>query len=186
MSTIDLDRLLKLRLAVARFGEMDSAQWWNTNGLLGRKGALLYARGLPRTHFFAQARVVFAVATSRCAERFSGVANAVSLWSLPAELEDEFDARWETWIDSGDWPPYFEELQSVPGDLLELLRSQGLVTADQIGRVESLRRSAEERAVLVSGAEGLDNDAIALLAASFSRGEPGKLAVPYIRLGAGA
>ena len=54
-STLDLERLLKLRLVVARFGEMDLAKWWNTKGQLGRLGAAL-RRGLPRTHHFAQAR----------------------------------------------------------------------------------------------------------------------------------
>ena len=29
---IDFDRLLKLRLIVARVGEMDLAKWWNTRG----------------------------------------------------------------------------------------------------------------------------------------------------------
>ena len=29
-SSVDLDRLLKLRIIVARVGEMDLAQWWNT------------------------------------------------------------------------------------------------------------------------------------------------------------
>jgi len=38
--TIDLDRLLKLRLVVARHGEMDRAGWWNTNGMLGRYGGI--------------------------------------------------------------------------------------------------------------------------------------------------
>ena len=37
--SIDLDRLLRLRLVVARFGEMDLAKWWNTKGQLGRLGA---------------------------------------------------------------------------------------------------------------------------------------------------
>jgi hypothetical protein len=32
MTEIDYDRLLQLRLAVARFGEMDIARWWNTTG----------------------------------------------------------------------------------------------------------------------------------------------------------
>ena len=27
---LDLDRLLRLRLVVARHGEMDLAEWWNT------------------------------------------------------------------------------------------------------------------------------------------------------------
>jgi hypothetical protein len=33
-STLNFDRLLKLRLIVARFGEMDLAKWWNTRGQL--------------------------------------------------------------------------------------------------------------------------------------------------------
>ena len=59
-ASIDLDRLLKLRLVVARFGEMDGARWWNTKGQLGRLGAAALRRGFPRTHRFAQARAVFA------------------------------------------------------------------------------------------------------------------------------
>ena len=44
--SIDLDRLLKLRLLVARFGEMDLAKWWNTKGQLGKLGsAALRLRG---------------------------------------------------------------------------------------------------------------------------------------------
>ncbi|MFN5116778.1 MAG: hypothetical protein ACK5FE_13410 [Cyanobacteriota bacterium] len=30
--TIDFKRLFKLRLVVARHGEMDAARWWNTQG----------------------------------------------------------------------------------------------------------------------------------------------------------
>ena len=44
---IDFDRLLKLRLVVARFGEMDIAKWWNTRGQLGRLGAAATRRGFP-------------------------------------------------------------------------------------------------------------------------------------------
>ena len=33
---LDLDRLLRLRLTVARHGEMDAARWWNSKGMLGR------------------------------------------------------------------------------------------------------------------------------------------------------
>ena len=72
--SIDFDRLLKLRLVVARYGEMDAARWWNTGdasrrtALLGRAGSVLMSRGFPRTHRFAQARLVFEVARARCAE----------------------------------------------------------------------------------------------------------------------
>src|SRR5260370_20425355 len=69
--TIDLDRVLELRLLVARFGEMDVAKWWNTRGQLGPLGAAALRRGFPRTHRFAQARSVFAVAAAhRCGEVF--------------------------------------------------------------------------------------------------------------------
>lgn len=48
---IDFDRLLRLRLVVARYGEMDAARWWNTGdatrrtALLGRAGSVLMSRG---------------------------------------------------------------------------------------------------------------------------------------------
>ena len=56
-STVDLDRLLKLRVAVARVGEMDLAKWWNTQGQLGRLGTATLRRGFPRTHYLAQGAI---------------------------------------------------------------------------------------------------------------------------------
>ena len=55
-ASLNFDRLLKLRLVVARYGEMDIAKWWNTRGQLGRLGTAATRRGFPRTHYFAQAR----------------------------------------------------------------------------------------------------------------------------------
>jgi hypothetical protein len=66
--TLNFHRLLKLRSIVARFGEMDLAKWWNTRGQLGRLGTAAIRRGFPRTHYFAQARSVFAVAAHRSRE----------------------------------------------------------------------------------------------------------------------
>ena len=60
----DLDQLIKLRVIVARFGEMDLAGWWNTKGQLGPYGTATLQRGMPRTHYVAQARSVFAVSTA--------------------------------------------------------------------------------------------------------------------------
>src|SRR5688500_20280327 len=106
-----LDRLLKLRLVVARFGEMDLAKWWNTKGQLGRLGAAALRRGFPRTHRFAQARAVFAVAAHRCAEVFDPP-GSVTLWRLPEEIEEEFAARWEQWLDNDPaWAPLFDALE---------------------------------------------------------------------------
>ena len=51
---VHLVLLLKLRVVVARNGEMDLARWRNTKGTLSADGALVLERGFPRTHYFAQ------------------------------------------------------------------------------------------------------------------------------------
>src|SRR4029453_8371589 len=96
-TSVDLDRLLRVRLVVARFGEMDLAKWWNTRGQLGHIGTAALRRGFPRTHYFAQARSVFAVAAHRCSEVFDPP-GCVTLWRLPEGLREEFDMRWEHWL----------------------------------------------------------------------------------------
>ena len=184
-SAIDFDRLLKLRLVVARYGEMDGAQWWNTKGMLGRNGALLMSRGFTKTHHFAQARVVFAVATARCKEVFDPP-QSMTLWNLPAAVEDQFDARWHHWLSERDeWRPFFEQLQGLAdGELLETLDLLDLVDEDQRQAVTRLKRSAEGRAVPLSGVFSPDDDVLTLLAAAFSRGERGSPAIPYAKLDA--
>lgn len=176
---IDLDYLLKVRAVVARVGEMDLAQWWNTKGQLGSLGSSVLRRGFPRSHHFAQARSVFAVAADRCAEVYDPK-DSVTLWRLPAELEDEFDMRWEQWLDSAaDRKPFFDDLETCGSDLVAELRRFDLVTDEQIDRAAKLRRSAEQRAVQVPGDFAGSVDDLALLALGFSRGETGNLAVPY-------
>lgn len=179
---LDLDRLLKLRLVVGRFGEMDLARWWNTKGQLGRLGAATLRRGFPRTHHFAQARSVFAVAAQRCSEVFEPP-GCVTLWRLPQAMEDEFDTRWEQWLDNAAaWTPFFERLEMLQGtDLLEILRAFELATERNLESFARLRRSAEGRAVQLPGMFTETDDDVALLALGFARGEPGELAVPYAR-----
>jgi hypothetical protein len=181
-TTLDLDRLLKLRLVVARFGEMDLAKWWNTKGQLGKLGAAVVGRGFPRTHHFAQARSVFAVATHRCAERFDAP-RSVTLWHLSEDIEEEFDARWEHWLDqAASFTPFFGKLAALQGtDLRALLLSFEIVSERQVEASSRLRRSAEERAVLVPGVFAATDDEIAQLALGFACGEESKLAVPYSR-----
>jgi hypothetical protein len=181
-TAIDLDRLLKLRLVVARFGEMDLARWWNTKGQLGKLGAVALRRGFPRTHRFAQARSVFAVASHRCTEVFQPP-GCVTLWRLPEATEEEFDARWEHWLDNaGEWTPFFEKLEALPStDLAGILRGFEIVSDAEVDAAAKLRRTAEGRAVPLPGIFA-DNDAdVALLALGFARGEAGALAVPYAR-----
>src|SRR5258705_172630 len=66
----DIAWLFKVRVVVARIGEMDLARWWNSTGQLGPQGASVLRRGLPRTHHFAQARSVCTIAAARCAQIF--------------------------------------------------------------------------------------------------------------------
>jgi hypothetical protein len=179
---IDLEKLLRLRTVVARFGELDVARWWNSNGQLGRLGAVVLRRGLPRTCRFAQARSVFAIATQKCDEVFNPP-GCVTLWKLPGAIEEEFDARWERWLDqASDWDSFFNQVETLGStDLVGLLRAFKLVSAVDLEAYARLRRSAEGRAVpLPAVFAGTDAD-IALLALGFARGEPGALAVPYAR-----
>jgi len=182
-ATVDLDQLLKLRLAVGRFGEMDLARWWNTNGMLGRRGAVALERGFPSTHRFAQARVVFAVARSRCQEIFDPP-DSMTLWSLPAEIEDQFDACWHAWLSRSDeWEPFFDTLANLKGDdLLEVLSTLELIERSQREAVGKLRRSAENRAVQLQSSGAADDEVITMLAAAFARGEQSTPAIPYARL----
>jgi hypothetical protein len=178
--SIDLDRLLKLRLVVARFGEMDLARWWNTQGQLGKSGSKVLRRGFPRTHYFAQARAVFSVAAHRCAEVFDPP-DAVTLWRLPERVDEEFEARWEYWLDHAkDWEPFFEQLASIEGkDLVTFLQALVSVTEGELEGYAKLRRSAEGRAVQLLGTFAEADKDITLLALGFARGEPGAPAVPY-------
>ena len=143
---LDLARLLRLRLTVARHGEMDGARWWNSNGVLGRKGSLLMSRGFPKTRRFAQARLVFEVARTRSAERFPAVPGCITLWDLPAHIEDAFDAQWAEWLDhSAAWKEFFDSLEKQDGDLLATLRAHELLDSNQEDQVSRMRRSAEVR-----------------------------------------
>lgn len=179
---VDLEKLFRLRLVVARFGELDNARWWNTKGQLGRLGASVLRRGFPRTHCFAQARSVFAVAGQRCDEVFNPP-GCVTLWKLPESLEEDFDARWEHWLDhASDWDLFFERIETLGStDLVEILHSLELVAEADLDAYARLRRSAEGRAVQLPGVYDSTDATIALLALGFARGEPGTLSVPYAK-----
>lgn len=185
---IDFDRLLRLRLVIARFGEMDAARWWNTGdatrrtALLGHAGSVLLSRGFPRTHRFAQARLVFEVARARCAEVFDPP-GCINLWNLPPAIEDQFDARWARWLEDREaWTAFFVSIEPPPSDLIAALKCLGLASDGELDAVSKLRRSAEGRAVPLPGVHAVTDALITQLAAGFSRGEPGQLAVPYARM----
>ncbi|AUX26694.1 uncharacterized protein SOCEGT47_072640 [Sorangium cellulosum] len=165
---------------------MDLAKWWNTRGQLGRLGAMALRRGFPRTHHFAQARSVFAVAAQRCDEVFDPP-GCVTLWRLPEALEEEFDARWEHWIEhAAALQPFFEKLGALQAtDLTATLRAFELASDRDVDALSRLRRSAEGRAVPLPGVFSGATEDVTLLALGFARGEHGALAVPYARRGDG-
>jgi hypothetical protein len=180
----DLERLFRMRVVLARVGEMDLAKWWNTTGQLGPIGTAAVRRGLPRTHYFAQARSVFAVAAHRCDEWFNPP-GSVTLWRLPDQIEEQFEARWEHWLDNAsDWKPFFEEVEGIKSnDLAATLRAFHLVTDADIDAVGRLQVGASGRALQLPGTfAGATND-VTMLAIGFSRGSAGSLTVPYARLG---
>lgn len=135
-AAINLERLLKLRLVVARFGEMDVAKWWNTRGQLGGLGTAAIRRVFSRTHYFAQARSVWAVAAHRCVEIFDPF-DSVTLWRLSETIEEEFEARWMHWLDrANEWQPFFRSLEHLEGnDLRIALRTFGAVTDHELGNL---------------------------------------------------
>lgn len=179
---IDATLLMKLRLVVARHGEMDGAGWWNTRGVLSRIGKAGLSRGFPTTHYFAQARIAFAVAGARCKEVFSPPA-CFTLWNLPPSIEEIVESQWQLWCRStSDWEPFFAQLTEVnSGELLD--RLVGLQLVDQTVRttVLSLHVSAQGKAVQVPSIGYPDANSIRLLASSFARGSKGQLTVPYMR-----
>jgi hypothetical protein len=182
--SVNLANLLKLRLLVARFGEMDRARWWNTRGVLGRFGEMALVRGFPKTQALARARIVFAVAARRCQDVFDPP-HAMTLWKLPVEIEDRFEANWSDWAEnSAEWSSFLTTLEdSQSDDLLGEARRLELATDEMIEQSRQLRRSAENRAVPIPGEQALSDRVVALLALGFFRGEPGSPAVPYARLG---
>ncbi len=107
----------------------------------------------------------------------------MTLWNLPAEIEDQFEEGWQDWLDKvRGWKPFFEKLAQLSGgDLLAVLAEQGLLTPDERDTVLKLRRSAEGRAVPLPGIVEPSDEVVTLLAAGFARGEPGSPAIPYAR-----
>jgi hypothetical protein len=184
MVSIDLDGLFRLRAAVGRFGEMDSAGWWNTQGVLGSRGAAVYTRGLPQTQFLARVRVVSSVAADRSQTLYpaDGVA---TLWNLPASLERALSFQERNWATSGAneaWSE-FESTIAAPVDssLVGWLVRLGLVESALADRVEALPIDPGGKGVAVPGP--VTDEAIQLLALGHSRGGPRHLIVPFVRDG---
>lgn len=163
---IDITAFARLRLAVARFGEMDRAKWWNTKGMLTNVGAFAVSRGFTKTHLFARARAVFAVGAHRCDEVFTPP-DGCTLWKLPAELEDQFEDAWSQWLEDPEpWTEFLAALnENKSADLLDTLSGLDVVTEQVVEEVKKLKRSNDFRSVRVPDTSELDEASIGQLAA---------------------
>lgn len=179
---MDFERLFTLRLVIARYGEMDMARWWNTKGQLGPLGSMALRRGFPRTHSFAQARSVFAVAANRCSEVFNPP-GCVTFWSLPETLEEEFDLRWEKWLDNpSPWIDTFRKLETMPvGDLISILKGFDLVDDSGMKAYSRLKISMAGNTILLPEVFSETDGDVTLLAMAFAKGTEGSLAIPYAK-----
>jgi hypothetical protein len=148
----DLNWLLRVRVVVARCGEMDAQKWWNTDGQLGPYGARVLKRGLPRTYHFAQARSTSTVAAHRCAEVFAPT-DAVTFWRLPDDVEEEFDALWERWLDAAEsWAKFFDSVAALKDfDVANVLKGFSLVDEAEVDASARLKVADGAREVLVPG-----------------------------------
>jgi hypothetical protein len=137
---LDFNWLLKLRVAVARCGEMDLCRWWYSGKQLAPAGASVLKRGFPRTHHFAQARSVMTIASHRC-DQLLAQDDVLTLWRLPAELEDRFEANWDECIDRHtDWRPFFEAVAAMrDGNVVMAATELGLVTRDEVKTFRALK-----------------------------------------------
>ncbi len=177
---MNFEQLFKLRLVVARFGEMDVAEWWNTNGILSRLGSGVFKRGFPQTDLFAQAKTVFEVARARCREVFNPP-SAVTLWELPPQVEDIFESEWRRWCGSRDaWAPFFSRLYRLNReDLFGAFNEAGLFSQDQQEVARRLRRGTEGHSVPITGHKSLDDGLVDLLALGFCKGAKKELLIPF-------
>jgi hypothetical protein len=178
----DIAWLFKVRVVVARVGEMDIARWWNSSGQLGPQGASVLRRGLPRTHHFAQARSVFAVAAARCAQIFDPP-GTVTLWRLTDPIEEQLETLWEGWLDDAkSWRPFFDRIAAIKAtDLSACLTDLDLVTTDEVAAARSLKKSSDGRSMQMPGLFDGSRKSVVMLALSFGNGSPGNLVVPYAR-----
>lgn len=179
---LDVAKIAAMRIAVARHGEMDRCQWWNTKGLLGNLGELAISRGFPKSHAFARARAAFAVASSRSDELFNPP-DSYTLWRLPVQIEDHLEDAWAVWLENlVEWNELLGRVDAEGNtELASVLNKLELVSEQSLKLAKGLRRADDLRSVPIKLKCETVMGAIELLAAAHSCSEPGKLAVPFIR-----
>ena len=179
---IELDWLLRVRVVVARCGEMDAQRWWNTEGQLCPHGARVLKRGFPRTTSFRAGAVRLRRLCAPCAEIFDPP-DAVTFWWL----SDTTRRRSSTRVGKDGWTPRRPGRRSsnpspalAHSDVVAALKSAPSLVddADDEEAAAKLKVADGEKGVLVPGPFDLGRKAVALWALGFGRGAKGDLRVP--------
>ena len=123
---------------------------------------------------------MFAVAAHRCAEIFDPP-DAITLWRLPYDVEEAFDAQWEGWLDAAeDWRSFFESVEALKVfDVAAALKSLSLVDDADLEAAARLKVAGGGKGVLIPGHLELGRKSISLLALGFGKAAKRELLVPY-------
>lgn len=95
----------------------------------------------------------------------------VTLWRLPEAIEEEFDARWDHWLDeAASWQPFFGKLENRQStDLITTPRVFEVVFDRGVEAFSRLWLSTEGWAVTLPGVFSATDDGVDLLALGFAR-----------------
>jgi hypothetical protein len=110
----------------------------------------------------------------------------VTLWRLPEDIEDTFDANWEGWLeDAPSWNSFFDQVAAIASpDPTAALRHFDLVAANEIAFMEEMKTAADGRAISVPGLFPSGRGVLQQLALGFSKASRGSLVVPFARVSA--
>lgn len=180
-----IDLILRLRLIVARAGEKDGLGWWDSDAL-SPAGAYVLQRIFPRSASWAGIELAIEAATIRH-KGMLGSLPALSLFTLGAEWDHRVSGYMQHLLRERQVVPIPGTIQSS-SELAELLRESGGVTSDDFPPPEAatlfepqvLEVGQTQNQGPLSAEEVLR--LVKLLTASYTRGDKGRLLVPYIRV----
>lgn len=181
--SVDILSLLKLRLILCRYGELDNQGWWGTERLLSDLGRTVLERAFPRTQSIARTRLALSIASKRAIEIFNP-SGCVTLWSMPPEIELAVD-DYLLQLTHNDEPiaSFIKGIEVLDkSGLSEELQARDLVDSGIISSVKQLRTSDTGKSVQIPGVHIVDDQLIQLLAAAHEFGSIKNLVIPYARL----
>lgn len=174
---MNLTDILILRAHIARLGERDFFQWWDSEAGTVTGGYVL-TRLLPRTARWASIELAVSAARVRHSAYLPQIPT-LHLFDLGVQFERELaDRFYQLKTEGGDQTPF--------GPDLPVEARTSVMAALQALGVDAEAGDAAERAVCLGDASLImlaEPESIVLsLARAYGRSTPGRLVVPYFRL----